>query len=85
MMKTIGAAEFKATCLDVLDKVAETGLGVIVTKRGKPVARIVPLVNRPDQAVGALKGAIEIRGDVISPIRASWDALKPLSCSTRTR
>jgi prevent-host-death family protein len=76
-MKSIGAAEFKATCLDVLDTVAETGRTVIVTKRGKPVARIMPVVNRPDQIVGALKGAIEIRGDVVSPIRASWDALKP--------
>jgi prevent-host-death family protein len=76
MTKTIGAAEFKATCLEVLDRVAATGQGVIVTKRGRPVARVVPLVNKPDQIVGALKGTVEIRGDIVSPIRLAWKALK---------
>jgi prevent-host-death family protein len=75
MMKTISAAEFKATCLEVLDRVAETRQGVVVTKRGKPVARVVPLVDRPEQIVGAMRGTVEIRGDIISPVRVRWDAL----------
>lgn len=75
-MKTISAADFKATCLQVLDTVAKTGQEVVVTKRGKPVARVVPLVNRPDNIVGAMKGAIEIRGDIIGPVRVKWKALK---------
>ena len=76
MRKTISAAEFKATCLHVLDKVAETRQGVVVTKRGKPVARVVPLVNRPEQIVGAMKGSVEVRGDIISPLKVAWEALK---------
>jgi len=59
MMKTISAAQFKVTCIDVLDKVAETGQGVVVTKRGKPVARVVPLVNKPEEIVGAMRGTFE--------------------------
>ena len=76
MTNTLSAAEFKATCLEVLDRVARTGRGVVVTKRGKPVARVVPLVNRPDQIVGAMKGTVDVRGDIISPVRTRWAALK---------
>lgn len=76
MTKTISATEFKAKCLDVLDRVAETRQGVIVTKRGKPVARVVPMVNRPERIVGAMKGEIEIRGDIVNPVGVSWKALK---------
>lgn len=75
-MKTLSAAVFKATCLDVLDTVAKTGRGVVVTKRGKPVARVVPLVNRPEQIVGAMRGTVEIHGDIISPVKVRWEALK---------
>jgi prevent-host-death family protein len=76
MMKTISAAAFKATCLEVLDTVAETRQEVVVTKRGKPVARVVPLVNRPDNIVGVMKGAIESYGDITGPLRVKWKALK---------
>ena len=64
MTKTISAAEFKAKCLDIRDRVAERHHEVIVTKRGKPVARVVPMINKPDRIVGAMKGQIEIRGDM---------------------
>jgi prevent-host-death family protein len=77
MTKTvISAATFKATCLEVLDQVAETGREVVVTKRGKPVARVAPIVNKPAQIVGAMKGEIEILGDIISPLRVRWKAVK---------
>jgi prevent-host-death family protein len=76
MTKTLSAAEFKATCLEVLDQVARTGRGVVVTKRGKPVAGVVPLVNRPDDIVGAMKGTVEIRGDIISPLTVRWEAFR---------
>lgn len=75
-MKTISATDFKATCLQVLKSVAETQQGVVVTKRGKPMARVVPLVNRPDNIVGAMKGTVEIHGDIIGPIGVNWKALK---------
>ena len=75
-MKTMNAARFKATCLQVLDQVAQTGHGVVVTKRGKPVARVVPMVNRPDRIVGAMKAEIAFHGDIITPLGAEWEALK---------
>lgn len=72
----MNASAFKATCLQVLDQVAQSGHGVVVTKRGKPVARVVPMVNRPERIVGAMKGEIEIRGDIVSPLRVEWEVLK---------
>ena len=76
MPKTMSAADFKARCLDVLDQVAERRVSVVVTKRGKPVAQVVPMVNRPKHLWGSMKGEIEIRGDIISPLDVEWEALK---------
>lgn len=60
MTKTIKAAEFKQTCLALMDEVAKTGSTIIITKRGRPVAKLVgPSASKP-QALGCLKGAIEI-------------------------
>ncbi len=74
MPRTISAAEFKAKCLDVLDRVAELGEPVVVTKRGRPVARVVPLLNRPQRLWGAMRGEIEVRGDIVSPLDVAWKA-----------
>ena len=76
MPKTMSAAEFKAKCLDVLDQVAERHEAVVVTKRGKPVAQVVPIVKRPKHLWGAMKGEIEIRGDIISALDVEWEAMK---------
>ncbi len=66
---TIPAGEFKARCLALLDEVAETGRTLIVTKRGKPVAQVIPVQEAP-----SLRGSIVREGDLISPIAAEWDA-----------
>jgi prevent-host-death family protein len=64
---TVPAGEFKARCLALLDRVAETGEEIVVTKRGKPVARVVPVEPpRP------LRGSIVREGDLVSPIGAEW-------------
>lgn len=76
MPKTMSAAEFKAKCLDVLDQVAARHEAVVVTKRGKPVAQVVPILKRPKHLWGAMKGAIEIRGDIVSPLDVEWEAMK---------
>jgi len=49
---------------------------VVVTKRGKPVAQVVPLVRKPARIVGAMKGEIRILGDIVSPLDVEWEALK---------
>ena len=76
MPKTMSAADFKAKCLDVLDQVAERHEPVVVTKRGKPVAQVVPIVKRPKRLWGAMKGEIEICGDIISALDVEWEAMK---------
>ena len=70
-MKTIGAAKFKEQCLALFDKLSPEG--IIVTKHGKPVARVLPYPQRPEAMIGALRDKITVRGDILST-GASWDA-----------
>lgn len=72
--ETISAAEFKARCLDLMDAVAMTGASIVVTKRGRPVARLCPVRVQHGSAAGFMKGRIRILGDIVSPIDAAWDA-----------
>jgi prevent-host-death family protein len=69
---TIGAGAFKARCLGILDEVQRTRKAVIVTKRGKPVARLVP-IEEPQSNV-SLKGSILEEGDLIAPLGEVWFA-----------
>jgi prevent-host-death family protein len=77
LTKTVKASEFKAKCLALMDEVARTGQSVTITKRGEPVADLVPhgARQRPE-LFGIWKGKVEIIGDIISPIDVEWDALK---------
>ena len=71
-------SKFKATCLSVLDRVAKTGEPVLVTRLGKPLARILPLPpGAAGDWLGAMKGSGEIHGDLIAPAAESsdWEAL----------
>lgn len=75
-MKTIKASEFKAKCLKIMDEVAATGEPVVITKKGVPVAELVPAKRRPKTLFGALEGSARITGDIISPIDVEWEALQ---------
>lgn len=78
-MRTFSVSEFKANCLHFLDDVARSGKGIVVTKRGKPVATVFHAVEPgegnlyPQQA---LKGTAEVLGDIINPPLPpdAWDA-----------
>ena len=72
MAKTMSAAAFKAHCLEVLDTVANTSEPVVVTKRGKPVARVVPMLNKPTRLLGAMRGRIATVGDSVAPLGIPW-------------
>lgn len=73
-MKTMGAGAFKTHCLAVLDEVKELGEEVVITKRGKPVAKLVPVEEKkPESIFGFLKGQVEIVGDIVSPIVEPWE------------
>ncbi|MFQ5743681.1 MAG: type II toxin-antitoxin system Phd/YefM family antitoxin [Acidobacteriota bacterium] len=75
-MKTIKASEFKAKCLKLMDEVASTGEPIVITKNGQPVSRLVPYRQKPATLFGALKGAVLIRGDIVSPIDVEWEATR---------
>jgi len=63
--RSINATDFKAKCLGLLDEVQDTGAEVLITKRGKPVARLVPVGTRQRSLRGAWKGLARIRGDIV--------------------
>jgi len=65
--KTIPAGAFKARCLAIMDEVQSKRQAVIITKRGKPVAKLVPVEKEKDDIFGFYKGKIEVTGDVVSP------------------
>lgn len=69
--KTMGAAQFKEQCLALLDSVGPEG--IVITKHGKPVARLVPIENGSRELLGALRGKLRIAGDIHSTGLA-WDA-----------
>jgi prevent-host-death family protein len=65
----IGASEFKAKCLAILDDVAETGEPIVILKRGKPVAELVrPLPREATSPQAALVGSVRISGNVRKPV-----------------
>jgi prevent-host-death family protein len=70
----VAAAEFKANCLRLMDEVAQQRRPIIITKRGKPVAKLVPVEERPPSDLfGRMAGTIKICGDIVNPIEdAGW-------------
>jgi prevent-host-death family protein len=66
-MKTIPAGEFKAHCLAIMDEVQAKRQAVVITKRGKPVAKLVPIEKEKDDIFGFFKGKIKVTGDIVSP------------------
>jgi prevent-host-death family protein len=77
-MKTIPAGQFKARCLRLMDEVRTTREPVLITKKGRPVAKLVPAESQPEDIFGCLKGEIQIVGDIESPVvpLEDWEALR---------
>ena len=76
MTKTMKASECKAKFLGVLDEVAAKHERVIVTKNGRPIAEIVPFVEKPKSLYGAMKGSVKVLGDLDEPLGVEWAVLK---------
>lgn len=71
----ISAAEFKAKCLKLLDQVASTHEPLVITKRGKPVAKLVPIQEEaPVPLFGYMKGTGQILGDIVNVPHEPWAA-----------
>ena len=66
--KTIPAGAFKARCLAIMDEVQAKRQSVVITKRGRPVAKLVPVEEKKDEIFGFLKGKGKVVGDVVSPV-----------------
>lgn len=71
----ISATEFKAKCLKLLEEVAATHEPLIITKRGKPLAKLVPVEIEPRTSLfGYMKGTAQISGDIIDVPHEPWAA-----------
>ena len=79
-METVTISRFKATCLELLDKVKRTGESLVVTRRGEPIAEIVPPSTREPRShwLGCLRGSGEIVGDIVAPVLSEkeWEVLE---------
>ena len=77
-MKTIPAGQFKTQCLALMDEVERTREPIMVTKRGKPVIKVVPAEPQKDSIFGFMAHKGKIVGDIVSPIfeEDEWDRLK---------
>jgi prevent-host-death family protein len=76
--KKIAAGKFKATCLRLMDEVQSTREPVIITKNGRPVAKLVPADGMPEDVFGCLRDQVEIVGDILSPVvpLEDWEVLR---------
>ena len=71
----IPAGKFKAQCLKLMDRVKETREEIIITKRGKPTAKLVSADDSPPRPLfGFLQGSVAIHGDITQPVDEAWDA-----------
>ncbi len=70
-MKTVPAAKFKEQCLALLDRVGPDG--IIITKHGRPVAKLIPIHTETANLIGSFKGNIKIKGKILST-GLKWDA-----------
>lgn len=74
----ISATEFKATCLELMDRVQQTGEEITITKHGKPLAKLAPIEpahKTPADLFGCAKARVTIVGDIIGPVEdLVWDA-----------
>jgi len=70
-MKHVAAAKFKEQCLSLLDNVDPDG--IVITKRGKAVAKLIPITSDSRSLIGCLSGRIRIKGNILST-GAAWNA-----------
>lgn len=70
-MKQIGAAQFKQQCLAILDRLSPDG--VVITKHGRPIAKVIPIKADSAALIGSLKGKLKVKGNILST-GVRWDA-----------
>ena len=87
-MEEIAISKFKATCLEVLERVRRTRKAILVTRFGEPIAEVKPpsITRRNGDWLGSMAGTASIKGDIISPATDSdqWEVLKRWSRSNES-
>ncbi|MBP9733001.1 MAG: type II toxin-antitoxin system Phd/YefM family antitoxin [Candidatus Omnitrophica bacterium] len=71
------AGKFKAKCLKLMDEVQKTQVEIIITKHGKPVAKLAPIADTwipGKKASGYMAGTVKILGDIVGPMGVKWNA-----------
>jgi len=74
MIRRIPVSKLKTQCLALLDEVQQTRREIVITKRGKRVAKLIPIDERSKSFFGSMKGTMKITGDIVSPIDVRWEA-----------
>jgi prevent-host-death family protein len=77
-MKKISAERFKVHCLKLMDEVHVTRQPVLITKKGRPIAKLVPVQGRPKDVFGCMRGEVEIVGNILDPVvhPEDWELLR---------
>ena len=79
-METIAISKFKATCLSLLDRVKKTGQPLVITKRGEPIAQVIPPEppeSSEEDTFGCMASTLEITGDIVEPLgEDDWEVLQ---------
>jgi len=77
-MKTVVVSEFKAKCIAILREAQQTGESILITRRGRPLARVEPVREAPsERPLGVLRGQMKIRGDIVATdSSADWELLE---------
>jgi len=74
MVTKIAISHFKSHCLEIIDKLQNNQQSIIITRRKKPVARVVPFDHPKASILGLLKDKAEIKGNILEPIDEKWEA-----------
>jgi len=77
-MRKIAAGAFKAHCLTLMEDVRSTKQPLLITKRGKPIAKLVPVHDGDDDFIGRLKGVFRVVGDIEAPLEPpeTWESAR---------
>ena len=73
-IEKMGAGAFKAKCLSLLDEVEKRHIQLIITKHGKPMARLIPIENKKFSLYGCMKDSVVIKYDIIKSTGETWEA-----------
>jgi antitoxin (DNA-binding transcriptional repressor) of toxin-antitoxin stability system len=74
MSTKIAISQFKSHCLEIIEKLQTNGQSIIITKRDKAVAKVLPIDNKKVSLFGMLKNKAEIKANILEPIDEKWNA-----------